>query len=174
MNSGILVIDAFWSSNKSFPTAQLDTTLDGKAFYDCYNGTARYLGWMDLVLLKEIIKKQHIGHIILHNLDTLGKIAKITKSIEICDSYIYNNHIITSLSPNVKLAHCEPLYKTVEIGGWDSSDNDKQLHIRAQCYMRYLLIHTQVTSITYSTTKRKFTARFDDLGNVIFDTESNS
>ena len=172
MQSGTLVIDAFWISNNPFPTAQPPNTIDGKAFYHSYRGTARYLGWMDLILLKNIIKKQNIEHIILQNLDTLGKIAKISKYIKICDAYVYNSHIINSLSPDVKLSHCKPIYKNVEFGGWDSPDDSSQIHVRAQYYMRYLLIHTKVTSITSITSKATITASFDMSGNVVFETET--
>ena len=172
MNSGILVIDAFWSSNKPFPTALKENTIDGIAFYNNYHGTARYLGWMDLILLKDFIQQQDIEHIILKNLDTLGKIAKITKNIQICSAYTYNNFVIRSLAPGVKLSNCRPIYKTIQIGGWDSYDNE--LHVRAQHYMQYLLMHTQVQSITNETSKKKFVVRFDDAGKVIFETLPHS
>ena len=184
MHINTLILDAFWVSNKPFPTALTPTLGDGRAFYDYYDGTARYLGWMDLVLLKETIKKHHINHIILQNLDTLGKIAQVTKEIKVCVSYENHNFIIPSLehlnkfsklsSQKLEFSHCRPIYHRVEFGGWDLSDDDIIVPVRAQLYMRYLLVYTRVDYITYINNKIKFTARFDALGNVIFETEANS
>ena len=60
MHINTLILDAFWVSNKPFPTALIPNFGEGRAFYDYYNGPARYLGWMDLVLLKEIIRKHKL------------------------------------------------------------------------------------------------------------------
>ena len=149
--------------------------------YDYYSGTARYLGWMDLVLLKDIIQKHHIKHIILQNLSTLGHIAEVTREIKVCVAYEYHNFIIQSFehnkvihssSPDAKLVHCKPIYQSVEFGGWELSEDDNEVPSRAKCYIRFLLIHTRVNSITYLNNKIKVTAQFDKLGNVIFETES--
>ena len=184
MNINTLILDAFWVSSKPFPTALTPNLGDGRAFYDYYDGPARYLGWMDMVLLKEIIKKHHIKHIILQNLDTLGKIAQVTKDIKVCVSYENHNFIIPSLehftkirkssSQKLEFSHSRPIYHSVECGGWELSDDDTIVPARAQLYMRYLLINTGVNSITYLNNKIKFTAHFDVLGNVIFETEANS
>ena len=174
IKAGTLIIDAFWSSNIPFLTKLDCNTTEGKAFYSNYSGTFKYLGWLDLILLKKIIKERNITHIVLENLNTLGRIAKITKSITICHSYRYNRHyIIRSLSSDIQLSNCQPIYKTIAFGGWDSSDDDTELHIRAESYMRYLLIHTKVKSITYSAKKFSTTASFDNSGNVVFETNSN-
>ncbi|WP_407462533.1 hypothetical protein [Methanobrevibacter sp.] len=58
MNGNTLILDSFWVDNKPFPTALSPNYSDGRAFSDYYPGSARYLGWMDLVLLKNIIKKK--------------------------------------------------------------------------------------------------------------------
>jgi len=181
MYGNTLILDAFWVDNKPFPTTQASNFSDGRAFYDYYTGTARYLGWMDLVLLKEIIQKNNIKHIILQNLDTLGKIAEITQEIKICVAYEYNriivrsfdhNKIIRSSSQKKELLHCTPIYESIELGGWELSENDTDIPSRAKLYIRYLLIHSRVNSITYINNKIKLTARFNILGNVIFETES--
>ena len=105
MHGNTLIIDAFWVDNKPFPTAQATNFGDGRAFHDYYCGTARYLGWMDLVLLKDIIKKNHINHIILHNLDVLGQIAEETKEIKVCIAYEYHKIIFHSLEQNKLIAY---------------------------------------------------------------------
>ena len=182
MHGNTLILDAFWVDDKHFPTAQAANYGDGRAFYDYYCGTAHYLGWMDLVLLKDIIKKHHINHIILQNLDILGKIANETKEIKVCVAYEYHKLIFGSFKKNKlishyptskkEIIHCKPIYESVEFGGWELSENDTEVHSRAQYYIRYLLIHTRVNSITYMNNKIKLTAHFDILGNVIFKTES--
>lgn len=174
MHGNTLILDAFWVSNKPFPTALSPNNGDGRAFHDHYYGEARYLGWMDLVLLKNIIKKHNINHIILQNLDTLGKIAEITKDVKVCRAYEYKRLIINTPVQTKELVHCNPIYESAEIGGWNFSDDDDVIPSRAQLYMRYLLIRTRVNSITCMTNKIKLTAHFDILGNVIFETEPNS
>lgn len=166
MHGDTLIIDAFGISNKPFPTALSPNIGDGVPFYDYYYGPARYLGWMDLVLLKDIIKKRNISHIILQNLDTLGKIAHVTKYINICVGYNYNNFIVKTAFEEKELQHCQPIYTTVEYGGWDFSEDDSTIPCRALYYMRYLLIHTHVDSITCMTNKIKLTLYFDSKGNV--------
>ena len=181
MHSSTLILDAFWVDNKPFPTAQATNYGDGRAFHDYYCGTARYLGWMDLILLKDIIKRHHISNIILKNLDVLGQIAEETKEIKVCVAYEYHKFIFGTLEQNKlisnhsvsdkELIHCKPIYQSVEFGGWNLSEDDEEVPSRAKYYMRYLLIHTRVNSITYMNNKIKLTARFDILGNVIFETE---
>ena len=182
MHGNTLIIDAFWVDNKPFPTVLSANYGDGRAFYDYYDGPARFLGWMDLVLLKDIIKKHHVNHIILNSLDILGQIAQETKEIKVCVAYEYHKIIFKSLEKNIliphcslsnkALVHCKPIYQSVQFGGWELSENDTDIPSRAQYYMRYLLIHTRVNYITYMNNKIKLTARFDFLGNVIFETES--
>lgn len=182
MYGSTLILDAFWVDNKPFPTAQATNFGDGRAFHDYYCGTARYLGWMDLVLLKDIIKRNHISNIILKNLDVLGQIAENTREIKVCVAYEYHNSIFKSFEQNKltpyhsisgkELIHCKPIYQSVEFGGWELSEDDVEVPSRAKYYIRYLLIHTRVNSITYMNNKIKLTARFDILGNVIFETES--
>ena len=181
MNGNTLILDAFWVDNKSFPTMQSPNSGDGRAFYDYYYGSAQYLGWLDLVLLKDIIEKNNIKHIVLQNLDTLGKIANVTKEIKVCIAYEYHRIILKSLehnklipSPltNSELLHCIPIYQSIEFGGWELSEDDDEIPERAQLYIRHLLIHTRVSSITYMKNKIKLTAHFNLLGQVIFETES--
>lgn len=173
MHGRTLIIDAFWVSNKPFPTAQYSGSKEGKPFYDFYSGTARYLGWMDLVLLKNIVQKSNITHIILQNLDELGKIAQVTKTVKVCVAYSYNKFVVKQL-PNIKeLVHCEPIYQDIVFGGWDSSEEKFELHMRAQHYIRYLLLQTHVTYITYANEHIKVTACLGENGDVNFTTESN-
>lgn len=174
MNGNTLILDAFWVSNKkNFPTILSPNIGDGRAFYDYYYGDARYLGWMDLVLLKNIIKKNNINHIILQNLDTLGKITQSTTEVKICVSYSYHKFIIHTPLKEKELLHCTPIYTTIEFGGWELSEDDTEIPSRAQYYMCYLLIHTRVDFITTMTNNIKFTVYFDSKGNVCSKTEPN-
>lgn len=163
-----LILDAFWVDNKYFPTALIPNSNEGQAFYDYYYGEARRLGWMDLCLLKPLIKKHSITHIILQNLDAFGKICDAVGEVKVCVAYNYNKfHVIHSVCKQKELTHCEPIYTTVEFGGWDFSE-DGELPFRAQTYVRYLLTHTRVNSITCYTNKLEVTASFDSKGQVEF------
>ena len=175
MNFGnTLILDAFWLSTQPFPTCLDANSREGRPFYDYYPGHARYIGWMDLCLLKEIIKKHHINHIILQNLNTMGKISNIIGRTKVCVAYEYNRfHIVHSVSKKKELVHCKPIYQDVVFGGWDFDDDALKIPERAQQYMRYLLIHTRVDSITCMTSKIKLTASFDSLGHVQFTYEPN-
>ena len=173
MTGNTLILDAFWVDNKPFPTVQSHNTCIGKAFHDYYSGNARYLGWMDLVLLKELIKKAHISHIILPNIGALGKILKIATELKVCTAYEYKHLIFHTIKNEKDFPHYTPIYTTVSFGGWDFSEDDKKLPIRAESYMRYLLIHTHVDSIVCMNRKIKVTAHWNELGNVVFDTVPN-
>ena len=160
-----LILDAFWVDSKPFPTLEPQDTKVGQILYSEYTGTARYLGWMDLIQLKDLIRRGNISHIILRNLDILGKIANANDSVQVCTSYLMKNLYITSKMPDKKsLKYCKPQYKMVQYGGWDFSLDDPDIHPRAKWYMRYLLIQTNVTSITYSTNKVRVVAFKDDKG----------
>lgn len=172
MNLGnTLILDAFWVDNKHFPTVQHPNCNDGHVFYDYYTGQARYLGWLDLCLLKAIIKKHNITHIILQNLDTFGKICDAIGEVKVCVAYNYNKfNIVHLVAKHKELTHCEPIYTTIEFGGWEFPENGK-IPFRAQMYMEYLLIHTRVNSITTFTEKFKFTVSFDKHGKIEFTSE---
>lgn len=174
MKSATLILDAFWVDNKTFPTEQLPNSHYGRIFHDYYDGNARHLGWMDLVLLKNLIKKHNISHIILQNLDSLGKIAEVTRKVDVCVAYTYKKHfMIPSVKKEKDLKNCEPVYQTVIFGGWNISENDTEICERAQHYMRYLLVHTRVNSITAMTNNIKVTLSFDQLGRIVTNTEPN-
>jgi len=173
MTDRTLVLDAFWTSNHSFPTQLSPNSAEGKAFYSCYTGDKHNLGWMDLLLLKKIIKERHISHIVLQNLDTLGRIAENTHTVQVCDTYEYKNiFLIPSIKSDTNLRKCKPRYKTVVLGGWNLSENDIVFPQRAKRYIQYLLIQTQVESITCQTNVVKLTAHFNSEKHVVFDTEA--
>lgn len=175
MDKNTLLIDAFMAYNKTFPTELFPDTPEGKIFHEYYDGNFRHLGWMDIVLLKHIVKKHNYSHIILQNLNTLGKIATITKSVQVCVAYQYPKHrILPSIRKDTNLKKCKPLYKTIIFGGWNSSDDDFKIHVRAEHYMRYILVQTQVETVTYQTNKVKVIAHFDSKKNVVFDYETLS
>lgn len=175
MNLGnTLIIDSFWVSTRPFPTALTPNTQEGRPFYDYYPEYVRYIGWMDLCMLKQIIQKHHITHIILRNLNTLGKISSILGTTKVCTAYEYKNFfIIHSVSKKKEFTHCKPIYQNAIIGGWDFEDDATEIPARAQQYMRFLLTHTRVSSITTMTTKIKLTAYFDESGRVNFEYEPN-
>jgi len=175
MNIGTtLIIDAFWVDNRPFPTAQSPNSNDGRIFYDCYPGQARYLGWMDLCQLKECIKKHHITSIILKNLDTFGKICDVIGEVKVCVGYNYNKfHIIHSIPQPKEATHCKPIYTTIEFGGWEFTENG-DIPSRAKTYMEYLLTHTRVNSITAFTEHVILTVFFNKQGKIEFTSEPNS
>lgn len=175
MNFGnTLILDAFWVSTRPFPTALSANLEEGRPFYDYYTENARFIGWMDLCLLKPLIKKHHITHIILKNLNTLGKISNILGTTKVCIAYEFNKVFIIHSVPKEKdLTNCKPIYQNAIIGGWDFEDDATEIPARAQQYMRFLLTHTRVNSITTMTTKIKLTAYFDESGRVNFEYEPN-
>ena len=130
MHGNTLILDAFWVSNKKdFPTLLDPSTKEGKVFHDFYEGTARHLGWMDLVLLKSIIKKHNITHIILKNLIALGRIAQRTKVVRVCVSYENHRTIVRTVPEKEDFEHCKPVYTDAVIGGWDSTEEDNEVHV---------------------------------------------
>lgn len=175
MNFGnTLILDAFWVSSRPFPTALMANSQEGRPFYDYYPESVRYIGWMDLCLLKTMIQKHNITHIILQNLNTLGKICAITGTAKVCIAYEYNKIFLVSSAPkNKELVHCKPIYQNAVFGGWDFDNDATVIPARAQQYMRFLLIHSRVNSITCMTSKIKLTAYFDDDGKVKFQYEAN-
>lgn len=173
MNGNTLILSAFWESNKSFPSALSTKTDDGLSFHKHYCGEARYVGWMDLVLLKDTIQKNHIKNLILQNIDTLGKIGKDYKQIDVCICYKLNHHFIKYIPKKKLLRLCTPVYTTVEFGGWDFSENDDTISTRILYYMQYLLIHTQVDSITCMNNKIKATVYFDSSRKIVSKVEPN-
>lgn len=176
MHSSTLILDAFWVDKKPFPTAQNDNSDDGKIFHKYYTGPARYIGWLDLVLLNDLIKKHHITHIILQNLDILGKIAKEVGRSKICVAYHYKSFVVNKpylKDKKLDFKHCIPIYNDARIGGWEFSNEDEKLSMAVENYIRFILIHTHVDSITCMNNKIKVTAHWDESGNVVFDTEPN-
>lgn len=161
-SNNVLILDAFWVDRKPFPSVESPDTKVGQVLYSGYPGTARYLGWMDLVQLKDLIRKRNISHIILRNLDLLGKMAQANGYVKICTSYIKRPYLIHQM-PNKRIfKHCEPYYNMVGVGGWDFSLDDPDIPARAKWYMKYLLLQTNVTSITYSTNKVRVTVFKDE------------
>lgn len=160
-----LILDAFWVDSKPFPTVEPRDSKVGQILYSEYTGTARYIGWMDLIQLKDLIRRGNITHIILKNLDILGKMAQANGYVKICTSYKMKNLYIINKMPDKKnLKYCQPFYNMVQCGGWDFSLDDPDIPARAKWYMRYLLIQTNVISITYSNNKVRVTASNDDKG----------
>lgn len=173
MNGKTLILDAFWVSKKPFPTVLNNDSEEGKIFHTYYSGRARYLGWMDLILLKDIIRRHNIKHIIIQNLDALGQIAEKLGIIRVCVSYEYNRFIVNTFSKEKELVHCKPIYANVVFGGWNFSENDTTLPKRVEYYLHFLLKHTLVSSITCMTNTVKFTVYFDDSGQIMLKTEPN-
>lgn len=159
-----LLLDAFWVDSKPFPTVEPQDTKVGQILYSEYTGTARYLGWMDLIQLKAIIQRGNISHIILRNLDLLGKMAQANGYVKICTSYQYKLYVINKMPDKRSFKRCKPNYRMVEAGGWDFSLDDPDIPTRAKYYMKYLLLQTNVTSITYLNNKVRVTAFKDDKG----------
>lgn len=175
INNTTLVIDAFWADNKPFPTEISENSPAGKILYSEYHGTARHLGWMDLVQLRYLVKKHHIHHLVLKNLDILGKVAYENNGVEVCISYTNSKtfHFIHELSEEeTNLRYYSPFYHTAVFGGWKQSSNDTEFHCRAQQYMRYILLHTKnLESVTFANSKVQFTVFYDEQGSPKFETK---
>ena len=175
MPDSTLTLSAIWESNAPFPTAQDILTPDGKIFHKFYSGKARFIGWIDFVLLKEIIKKRNITNIVITNLDELGKIANAIGRAKICTAYEYHHFIINKpflKGKSVELRQCKPFYDESRIGGWEFSKDDEKIPSAALDYMRIILVRTRVNCITYATNKSVFTVHFDESENVVFEREA--
>ena len=168
----VLEIDAFWADNKHFPSEENPDSKIGQVFHSGYTGKYHHLGWMDLVQLKELISKHSISHIVLKNLDILGKVAMVSQEVKVCTMYLHKSGRIFKTKPTTKyLVHCKPLFHTVEFGGWEMSADDDFIHTRAIEYMIYLLYRTKVNSVSYSTNKVISTVYFDSEGKHHISTE---
>lgn len=158
-----LILDAFWVDSKPFPSVIDRSSKVGQILYSEYSEPTRYLGWMDLIQLKELVHKSHISHIILKNLDILGKMAQAEGRVKICCNYITRHHfLINKLPSQEELKYCTPFYMDNFIGGWDLTLDDDYIPYRAKTYMTYILVKTGIKSITYSTNKVKFSVFIDD------------
>lgn len=169
--SNVFILDAFWVDKSPFPSVIDRSSKVGQILYSEYSGTARYLGWMDMIQLKELVYKNHISHIILKNLDILGRMAQVNGHVDVCSFYMKKRFIICK-APNKKdLKGCKPLYRTVEYGGWDFSLDDPDIPERAKYYMQFLLLNTGVSSIIYSTHKVRVTVSICDKNRTKFEIE---
>ena len=172
MEGQTVIQDAFWVDNKSFPTEQSPNSIYGRVFSDYYYGDSRHIGWMDISLLKSKIKELNVSHIILRNLDTLGKIADITGQVLVCVNYTHKKNGTSPFAQKKSnLKNCEPVYATAVWGGWEFSDEDSEIPEQAIEYMKFLLVHTRVDSITCQTNKVKVTVHFASLGRIAIETK---
>jgi adenylosuccinate synthase len=170
MPDSTLELSAIRESDKPFPTAQSAQTPDGKIFHKYYTGKARYIGWIDLVNIKNTIKKQQIRHIVLYNLDSLGKIANEVGILRICTAYQYGKFITNRLilkGKPIDLFHCKPVYRETIIGGWNFSKEDDELPFCAMDFMHHLLIYTKIDSISAFSAKYKYTVSFAEDGTTV-------
>lgn len=114
-----LILPAFWVDEKRFPTEVPVETSLGQVFMEGYDGPANHFGWMDLVQLKDIIKKCNISRLILQDIDTLGRAGFMNGTIVACLAYKYKNTVINYVPEN-DLSSCTPLYTTISYGGWNA------------------------------------------------------
>ena len=87
------------------------------------DGSARRVGWLDLVRLKNAVILDGITELCLMHLDDLGKIGQKLGEIKVCTSYIYNqpnNWPMTIDYVPIDAENCEPVYKRF-VGGWNTS-----------------------------------------------------
>lgn len=159
-----LVIPAFWVGNQSIPTEIPIDSPAGRIFKKEYIGNETHFGWMDLVQLKDLLTKKHASHIILKNMDTLGRIGKMLGKIFICTVYQYNRYIITSKIPPEGLNYCRALYNQQHIFyPWDFDENTSE-RLPSECkrYMLYILTATNVMDVTYTAKKFSVTVYWDE------------
>ena len=143
-----LILPAFWVDEKRFPTEVPVETSLGQVFMEGYDGPANHFGWMDLVQLKDIIKKCNISRLILQDIDTLGRAGFMNGTIVACLAYKYKNTVINYVPEN-DLSSCTPLYTTISYGGWECDANDAkdEIPIHAKNYLRFILVHTKVKEV---------------------------
>lgn len=87
------------------------------------DGSARRVGWLDLVRLKNAVILDGITELCLMHLDDLGKIGQKLGEIKVCTSYIYNqpnNWPMTIDYVPIDAKNCDPVYKRF-VGGWNTS-----------------------------------------------------
>lgn len=88
------------------------------------DGSARRVGWLDLVRLKNAVIQDGITELCLMHMDDLGKIGWKLGEIKVCTSYLYNQSNswpITIDYVPIDSENCEPIYKSFK-GGWDTSE----------------------------------------------------
>lgn len=159
-----LILPAFWVDEKRFPTEVPVETSLGQVFMEGYDGPANHFGWMDLVQLNLLIKKNNITRLILQNLDTIGRAGFVYGNIIVCNSYKYKQNIIRYVPEN-DLVSCKPLYSTVSFGGWDfEEDTAEELPLAAKNYLRYILMATKVHEVSYTCEHVSVTAFIDERG----------
>lgn len=90
-------------------------------------------GWLDLVMLKKIIKEQNIQEIGICHLEELGKMPVQY----VCTQYKQGITIIKNAPED--LSSCKPMYHTF-YGAWDMKGCHKWCKIpdRAKYYMEYI------------------------------------
>ena len=88
------------------------------------DGSARRVGWLDLVRLKNAVIQDGITELCLMHMDDLGKVGWKLGEIKVCTSYLYNQSNswpITIDYVPIDSENCEPIYKSFK-GGWDTSE----------------------------------------------------
>lgn len=177
MEHDTLITPAYWISDVPFPSEESIDTRLGQIFSKGYEGycdkTTTHFGWMDLILLKELVNKNNASRIVLQNLDTLGKVGKINGCVQLCIAYRYKHYTIHYI-PKEGLSNCRPIYSQFLISGWEfDEDEAEELPYACQSYMRALLKATHVKEVIYVATKFTATAYFDENGIVRFDENPN-
>lgn len=90
------------------------------------DGSARRVGWLDLVRLKNAVIQDGITELCLMHMDDLGKVGWKLGEIKVCTSYLYNQSNswpVTIDYVPIDSENCEPIYKSFK-GGWDTSACD--------------------------------------------------
>ena len=164
VNNETLVLPAFWVDDDHFPTETPIETSLGQVFYEGYDGSASHFGWMDLVLLNSLIKKNNVKKLIIQNLDVIGRAGLVYGNVIACTTYKYKQSM-TRIVPENDLVSCKPVYSIVSVGGWDfDEDTTEELPLAAKNYLRYILMATKVHEVSYTCEHVSVTAFIDERG----------
>lgn len=100
-------------------TEEKDIIIDKGKEIGTTSGRIRDPGWLDLVLIKEAVMRNHVNHLAITKLDILSEF----KSIKLCVGYKTGIKKTSYLSGDAEyLAKCQPVYQTMT--GWQQDISD--------------------------------------------------
>lgn len=133
------IIKAYMSvtGNGAFPTElkgkQADVLIEHGREYQVDTGKKNRCGWLDLILIKDEIKRRNITTLGISHLEVIGKLSKQ----EVC--VMYRSGVRIMNKPPENLEKCIPMYQTF-FGGWEMEHCRKwnKIPFRAKEYVRHI------------------------------------
>ena len=110
---------------------------DNGGEYGATTGRPRRCGWLDLVTVKNSVKKNSITHLIITKLDVLSGL----ETIKVCTGYRYQEHFLSYFPYDFAvLQACVPVYEEIE--GWQQDISNvttyDELPEAAKKYISYI------------------------------------